>query len=162
MRSLAELEASRALRAFLALEWRELEVLLLAPMATQTATGDEAAAGSGAAASGGAVADGGAGTDGRIATSDGAAAAVEEEEAEEEEEEAAVAEEEEEAAAAEEEAAAADESSLPLRLLRTLLQHVMSCPLLRSVVRYLVIIPMLWLPRCCAPWYATSRPHPNS
>ena len=106
VRSLAELEASRALRAFLALEWHELERLLLAPMATHTATGGEAAAGGGAAADGG------------TAASDGMAA---------EEEEAAA----EEAAAA----AVADGSSLPLRLLQTLLQHVMSCPLLRSVAR---------------------------
>ena len=106
MRSLAELEASRALRAFLALESHELERLLRAPMPTRTATGDEVTAGERAAADGGTAA-----TDG--------AAAVEEEAA----------------AAVGEEAAAADDLSLPLRLLQTLLHHVMSCPLLRSVVR---------------------------
>ena len=106
MRSLAELEASRALRAFLALEWHELERLLRAPIPTRTATGDEVTAGERAAADGG------------TAATDGAAAEGEE------------------AAAAEgEEAAAADDLSLPLRLLQTLLHHVMSCPLLRSVVR---------------------------
>ena len=56
MRSLAELEASRALRAFLALEWRELEQLLLTPIAGHTATGDEAAVGGGAIAGGGTAA----------------------------------------------------------------------------------------------------------
>ena len=97
MRSLAELEASRALRAFLALEWHELERLLRAPIPTRTATGDEVTAGERAAADGG------------TAATDGAAAEGEE--------------------------AAADDLSLPLRLLQTLLHHVMSCPLLRSVVR---------------------------
>ena len=114
MRSLAELEASRALRAFLALESHELERLLRAPMPTRTATGDEVTAGERAAADGGTAA-----TDGAAAVEEEAAAAVGEE-----------------AAAAEgEEAAAADDLSLPLRLLQTLLHHVMSCPLLRSVVR---------------------------
>ena len=105
VRSLAELEASRALRAFLALEWHELERLLRAPIPTRTATGDEVTAGERAAADGGTAA-----TDGAAAEGEGAAAAEGEE-------------------------AAADDLSLPLRLLQTLLHHVMSCPLLRSVVR---------------------------
>jgi len=113
VRSLAELEASRALRAFLALEWHELERLLRAPIPTRTATGDEVTAGERAAADGGTAA-----TDGAAAEGEGAAATAGEG-----------------AAAAEGEEAAADDLSLPLRLLQTLLHHVMSCPLLRSVVR---------------------------
>ena len=113
MRSLAELEASRALRAFLALEWHELERLLRAPIPTRTATGDKVTAGERAAADGGTAA-----TDGAAAEGEGAAATAGEG-----------------AAAAEGEEAAADDLSLPLRLLQTLLHHVMSCPLLRSVVR---------------------------
>ena len=105
VRSLAELEASRALRAFLALEWHELKRLLRAPIPTRTATGDAVTAGERAAADGGTAA-----TDGAAAEGEGAAAAEGEE-------------------------AAADDLSLPLRLLQTLLHHVMSCPLLRSVVR---------------------------
>ena len=113
MRSLAELEASRALRAFLALEWHELERLLRAPIPTRTATGDEVTEGERAAADGGTAA-----TDGAAAGGEGAAATAGEG-----------------AAAAEGEEAAADDLSLPLRLLQTLLHHVMGCPLLRSVVR---------------------------
>ena len=129
MRSLAELEASRALRAFLALEWHELERLLRAPIPTRTATGDEMTEGERAAADGGTAA-----TDGAAAEGEGAATTAGEGAAATAGEEAAATAGE-GAAAAEGEEAAADDLSLPLRLLQTLLHHVMGCPLLRSVVR---------------------------